>query len=48
MDWAAVAERLVRGLGLEFNPYVTQIEPHDYMAVRSGLSGRHQPLPVSE
>ena len=32
MDWAAFAERFVTGLGLEFNPYTTQIEPHDCVA----------------
>ncbi len=32
VDWQAVAEQFVGGLGLDFNPYVTQIEPHDYIA----------------
>jgi adenylosuccinate lyase len=32
LDWEKLAARLVAGLGLEFNPYTTQIEPHDYMA----------------
>jgi adenylosuccinate lyase len=32
VDWERLAARLVTGLGLEFNPYTTQIEPHDYMA----------------
>jgi adenylosuccinate lyase len=32
VDWERVAARVVTGLGLEFNPYTTQIEPHDYMA----------------
>lgn len=32
VNWQEVAERFVTSLGLEFNPYVTQIEPHDYMA----------------
>jgi len=31
-DWAAFAEKFVTGLGLGFNPYTIQIEPHDYMA----------------
>ena len=31
-DWAGFARRFVEGLGLEFNPYTIQIEPHDYMA----------------
>jgi adenylosuccinate lyase len=32
LDWPALAERFVRALGLEFNPYTTQIEPHDGIA----------------
>jgi adenylosuccinate lyase len=32
VDWEHLAARVVAGLGLEFNPYTTQIEPHDYMA----------------
>jgi len=33
IDWLAFARRFVsEDLGLEWNPYTTQIEPHDYMA----------------
>ena len=32
VDWAANAEAFVSSLGLTFNPYTTQIEPHDYIA----------------
>jgi adenylosuccinate lyase len=32
VDWQANAERFVSSLGLDWNPYTTQIEPHDYMA----------------
>ena len=32
VDWERLAARVVTGLGLELNPYTTQIEPHDYMA----------------
>jgi adenylosuccinate lyase len=32
VDWAGFAERYVSARGLVFNPYTTQIEPHDYMA----------------
>ena len=32
IDWAGFAEQFIKDLGLEFNPYTTQIEPHDYMA----------------
>ena len=31
-DWEQFAGRLVTGLGISFNPYTTQIEPHDAMA----------------
>jgi len=32
VDWQANAEHFVSSLGLTWNPYTTQIEPHDYMA----------------
>jgi len=32
LDWPAISAAFIRGLGLEINPYTTQIEPHDYMA----------------
>ncbi|WP_422102420.1 adenylosuccinate lyase [Vreelandella sp.] len=32
IDWEANARTFVEGLGLSFNPYTTQIEPHDYIA----------------
>jgi len=31
-DWPSFAKVFVEGLGLTFNPYVTQIEPHDFIA----------------
>ena len=31
-DWPAFAKRFVESLGLEHNKYVTQIEPHDFIA----------------
>jgi len=32
-DWEAFSQRVIEGpLGLTFNPYTIQIEPHDYMA----------------
>ncbi|MBS4096390.1 MAG: adenylosuccinate lyase [Sulfuricella sp.] len=31
-DWEGFAKAFVEGLGLTFNPYTIQIEPHDYMA----------------
>ena len=32
IDWADNAQVFVSSLGLTFNPYTTQIEPHDYIA----------------
>ncbi len=32
VDWPAFARAYVEGLGLDWNPYTTQIEPHDYVA----------------
>ena len=32
IDWPALSESFVTSLGLEFNPYTTQIEPHDCVA----------------
>ncbi|WP_163575435.1 adenylosuccinate lyase [Halomonas faecis] len=32
VDWEANARTFVEGLGLTFNPFTTQIEPHDYIA----------------
>ena len=32
IDWPAFAQQFISDLGLEMNPYTTQIEPHDYMA----------------
>ncbi len=32
LDWPDISRRFVTALGLEWNPYTTQIEPHDYMA----------------
>jgi adenylosuccinate lyase len=31
VDWPAVARAFVESLGLEYNPYTTQIEPHDWI-----------------
>ena len=32
IDWPAFARQFVTGLGLDWNPYTIQIEPHDYIA----------------
>lgn len=40
VDWPAFAQRFVLGLGLVFNPYTTQIEPHDSLAELGDASRR--------
>ncbi|XHH30792.1 adenylosuccinate lyase [Xanthomonas euroxanthea] len=40
LDWAAFAQRFVESLGLVFNPYTTQIEPHDNVAEIGDTSRR--------
>jgi adenylosuccinate lyase len=41
IDWEALAEGFVsERLGLKYNPYTTQIEPHDYMAEYFGIVAR--------
>jgi adenylosuccinate lyase len=32
VDWPVLTRQFINGLGLEMNPYTTQIEPHDYLA----------------
>ena len=32
VEWQRVSRQFVESLGLDWNPYTTQIEPHDYMA----------------
>ncbi len=32
LDWERIAREFVESLGLDWNPYTTQIEPHDYIA----------------
>ncbi len=40
VDWPALAKGFVEGLGLQWNPYTTQIEPHDYVAELSDAVAR--------
>mgnify|MGYP005845732031 CR=1 FL=1 len=40
VDWPALAKAFVESLGLRFNPYTTQIEPHDYVAELLQAVGR--------
>jgi len=32
IDWPAAVQKFIEDMGLDFNPYTTQIEPHDYIA----------------
>lgn len=32
LDWHKISQNFVNNLGLQWNPYTTQIEPHDYMS----------------
>lgn len=32
LDWPGFSRNFIESLGLEYNPYTIQIEPHDYMA----------------
>lgn len=40
IDWEGFAKKFIESLGLEFNPYTIQIEPHDYMAELFDAVGR--------
>lgn len=39
-DWQQNAQTFIESLGLSYNPYTTQIEPHDYMAELFEAIGR--------
>jgi len=40
LDWQHLSQQFVEGLGLTFNPMVTQIEPHDFIAELSHTLSR--------
>ncbi|MGB5180174.1 MAG: adenylosuccinate lyase [Gammaproteobacteria bacterium] len=40
IDWPAFSKQFISELGLEFNPFTTQIEPHDYMAEQFDILAR--------
>ena len=40
IDWPTFSQQFISDLGLEFNPYTTQIEPHDYMAEQFDVLAR--------
>jgi len=41
IDWPAFAREFVESLGLTWNPYTIQIEPHDYMAELFDATARY-------
>ena len=45
-DWPAISERFVGSLGLDPNPYTTQIEPHDWTAEYSHALVRYNTILV--
>lgn len=46
IDWEAFAQKFVESLGLQWNPYTTQIEPHDYMAELFDAIGRYNTITI--
>lgn len=40
IDWLNTAKNFVESIGLSWNPYTTQIEPHDYIAELNQASSR--------
>ena len=32
LDWPGISKQFIESLGIDYNPYTIQIEPHDYMA----------------
>ena len=41
IEWPAFSKQFISDLGLEINPYTTQIEPHDYMAEQFDALARY-------
>lgn len=41
VNWPEFAQNFVESLGLEWNPYTTQIEPHDYIAELFDANSRY-------
>ena len=44
VEWPLLAKDFVESLGLEWNPYTTQIEPHDWMAELFHCMERYQTI----
>jgi adenylosuccinate lyase len=46
VDWPALSKSFVESLGLNWNPYTTQIEPHDWMAEQFHSLARYHTILV--
>ena len=46
VDWALHAQQFVESLGIAWNPYTIQIEPHDYMAELFDAVGRFNTIVI--
>jgi len=44
VDWPEFAQQFVESLGLSWNPWTTQIEPHDWMAETFQVMGRYNTI----
>jgi adenylosuccinate lyase len=44
VDWPGFAQQFVESLGLDWNPWTTQIEPHDWMAEYFHNMGRYHTI----
>jgi len=44
VDWPAFAQQFVESLGLSWNPWTTQIEPHDWMAESFHIMSRYNTI----
>ncbi len=46
LNWEAFAKNFVEGLGITWNPYTTQIEPHDYIAEMFDATARFNTIVI--
>jgi adenylosuccinate lyase len=46
IDWPLFAKEFVESLGLQWNPYTTQIEPHDYIAEMFDACSRYNTIMI--
>ena len=46
LDWPSICQAFVESIGLEFNPYTTQIEPHDFIVEYCQALGRFNTIMV--